>query len=397
MRYIGIDIGKEKHAIAALTSSGEIELKPKTFREDEEGYAKLRPWLGEPEQALVGLEATGHYWKNLVATLLAWGFGVVLINPLRTRRFAQEDLLRAKTDALDALSIARFLSQKRPTASRLPDELTQELRELVRLRDRLVQDTGDRVRQLHRAVDLGFPEFTRFIKDLSSQKATALLSRYPTAKAFTAAPIRKIANLRYDGHHAVGRELAEAIVDRAKRSVGAHHGEPYQLQVQYFCEDIDILRKRLKRLQQRIDGVVEQHDIAQLLTTIDGIGSTTAARLIATLGDPAEFASAKALGAYVGVVPAIRHSGKSTPSRAHCSPFGAAKLRHKLWMPTMTAVRKNPYLKPHYEALIAKGKPPKLALIACMRRLVGLVYAVAKRRAPFLPPAEFRLTHLTAS
>lgn len=53
-------------------------------------------------------------------------------------------------------------------------------------------------------------------------------------------------------------------------------------------------------------------------------------------------------------------------------------------MPTITAVRKNPYLKHHYGALLAKGKPPKLALIACMRRLLGLVYAVAKRRTPFV-------------
>lgn len=385
MRYIGIDIGKEKHAIAIVGASGEVVLKPKAFREDEEGYERLRQWLGKPEDALVGLEATGHYWKNLVATLLARGFDVVLINPLRTRRFAEEDLLRAKTDSVDAMSIARFLSEKRPKASRLPDGLTAELRELVLLRDRLVQDMGDRVRQLHRAVDLGFPEFTRFVKDLSSRKATTLLSAYPTAEAFAAASIREVANLSYGSHHNVGRELATAIVDRAKRSVGAHHGEPYKLQIRYFCEDIDTLRERIRRLDSRIGGAVESHGLAELLTTIDGIGPNTAARLIAVLGDPADFGSAKAIGAYVGVVPGIRHSGKRTPARAPCSPFGAAKLRHKLWMPTLVAVRHNAYLKAHYEALIARGKRPKVALIACMRRLLGLVYAVAKRRTPFAP------------
>lgn len=385
MRYIGIDIGKAKHAIAIVETSGEIKLKAKTFKENKEGYDKLRGWIGEPEDAVVGLEATGHYWKNLAASLLCWGFGVVLINPLRTRRFAEEDMLRAKTDAVDALSIARFLSEKRPAASRVPDELTAELRELVHLRDRLLQDLGDRVRQLHRAVDLVFPEFTLFVKDLSSGKATKLLSTYPTAKAFAAAGVRELGNLKYGSRHTIGRKLAKDIVDRAKCSVGAHHGEPYQLQVGYFCEDIDTLRARLKRLEARIDAVVEKHDIAGLLTTIGGIGPTTAARLIATLGDPADFASPGALGAFVGVVPGIRHSGKRTPARARCSPFGAAKLRHKLWMPTMVAVRKNPYLKHHYDALIARGKQPKVALIACMRRLLGLVYAVAKRRSPFVP------------
>lgn len=385
MRYIGIDIGKEKHAIAVVGTEGEVLLKPKTFAEDEDGYGKLDRWLGEPEEALVGLEATGHYWKNLAALLVARGFAVVLINPLRTRRFAEEDLLRAKTDHIDAKSIARFLSEKRPKASRLPAEATEELREMVRLRDRFMQDLGDRKRQLHRALDLSFPEFRRLVADVGSSKATTLLRHYPTAEAFAEAREGELANLRYGGRYTVGRDLAAALIARAKVSVGAHHGEPYRFQVQCFCEDIEQLRERLGRLEKRIGNAVDSHDLAGLLTTIDGIGPTTAARLIATLGDLSDFRSAKALSAYVGVAPIVRHSGKRTPLRAGTGPLGAAKLRHKLYMPTLRAIQSNAYIGAHYEALLAKGKPKKLAIIACMRRLLGLVFAVARRRTPFVP------------
>jgi hypothetical protein len=52
------------------------------------------------------------------------------------------------------------------------------------LRERLVQDFGDRVRELHRLVDLAFPEFTRQVRDLGSQLATAILAAQPTAHAF---------------------------------------------------------------------------------------------------------------------------------------------------------------------------------------------------------------------
>ncbi|MFW1411011.1 IS110 family transposase, partial [Vibrio parahaemolyticus] len=52
--------------------------------------------------ALVALEATGHYWRNLYADLVADGHTAVLLNPLRTRRFAEEDLERTKTDTIDA-------------------------------------------------------------------------------------------------------------------------------------------------------------------------------------------------------------------------------------------------------------------------------------------------------
>jgi hypothetical protein len=73
-------------------------------------------------------------------------------------------------------------------------------------RDRLRQDFGDRVRQLHRLVDLGFPEFTRQVRDLGSELATGLLREYPTAAGFHGVPVRRVAALRYDGRHKVGDE-----------------------------------------------------------------------------------------------------------------------------------------------------------------------------------------------
>lgn len=384
MRYFGIDVAKKKHAIAGVSDEGTVLLKARTFAEDAEGYAKLRTWLGDAADVVVGLEATGHYWKNLVATLLADGYTVVLINPLRTKRFTEEEMLRAKTDAIDARAIARFLAEKKPQGSRLPDEVTTALRELVHLRDRLVQDLGDRVRQLHRAVDLGFPEFTSLVKDLASARATCLLSRYPTAKAFANARVGAIANLRYDGRHTIGRELAEAIVERAKISVGAHHSDPYQMQVEFFCEDIDAFRKRIKRLEGRIDSTLEGHEVAKLLTSIDGIGPNTAARIVATLGDPADFDSPKALAAFVGVAPGTRHSGNRRPRRAALSKLGAAQLRRMLWMPTLRAIQSNPLIAAYYARLVERGKPPKVAIIAAMRKLLTLVYAIAKRRTPFI-------------
>jgi transposase len=105
---------------------------------------------------LLALEATGHYWRNLFVALLAKGYAVAVLNPLRTRRFAEEELQRTKTDAIDALGIARLAAQKRPPAAELPDSATEELRELARLRERLAEDFASRLRQLHRAVDLAF-------------------------------------------------------------------------------------------------------------------------------------------------------------------------------------------------------------------------------------------------
>lgn len=385
MRFVGIDIAAEAHTVAIVAADGTVLTKPVRIAEAQDGYATLRDLLGAPGDVLIVCEATGHYWQNLFAMLVAEGFAVALVNPLQTHHFASTELARTKTDALDALGLARFAAEKRPAPTRVPDAATQELRELVRLRDRWVQERGDRVRQLHRLIDLGFPEFTQHVRTLDSALATTLLTQYPTAAAFRTAKPGRVAALCYDERRTVGRQLATRLITAAATSVGQHHGPAYQLQVRSLCEDITLLRHRLCQLEADIEATLRGHEVGRLLTTIDGIGTQTAARLVAELGDPAEFRDAAALAAYVGVVPALRHSGKRTPARAAIAPLGHARLRAALWMPTLVAVQCNPWLRAFYQRLRASGKLPKVALIAAMRKLLAAVYSVARHRRPFVP------------
>ncbi len=385
MRVVGVDIGAETHVVAVVDEDGRTLLKPTPVTEDAQGYARLLELIGEAADSLVVMEATGHYWQNLFAALAAHGFAIALVNPLRTRRFGEEELRRTKTDAIDALGLAHFGRQKRPQPTRLPDRATEELRELVHLRDRLVQDIGDRVRQLHRLVDLGFPEFTRHVPDLQSMLATAILRAYPTATAFRGLSVRVLADLRYDGRHRVGEALAAALVAAAAASVGRHHGEPYCLQVRYACEDLDLWRGRLRSVERDIERLLRAHEVGTLLTTIPGIGPQTAARLVARVGDPAAFRSAGALAAFVGVVPGLRQSGKRQSQRAGLHPLGHGRLRAQLWMPTLSAIRFNPWLRAYYERLIARGKVRKVAVVAAMRKLLAAIYSVAKNRRAFVP------------
>jgi transposase len=314
------------------------------------------------------------------------GYAVAVLNPSRTRRFAEEELQRTKTDAIDALGIARFAAQKRPPATQLPDVATEELRVLSRLRDRLQEDFASRLRQLHRAVDLGFPEFTRHVHTLESQLAATILSRYPTAASFRGASVKKLARIVYDGSHKIGEELARTLIEAAAESVGSYHSEPYRLRVKYLCEDLDVLRRRLKDLVRDIERKLDAHEVGKLLTTIDGVGPLTAACLIAELGDPARFRSAGAIASYVGVVPRLRQSGKKRFSGSPTIPFGNARLRKALWMVVLNAVRCNPWLRAYYDRLVSRGKPRKVALVAAMRKLLAAVWSVASNRRPFVSP-----------
>lgn len=385
MRIYGIDIASDVHVVAGVDDEGEVLLKATKIEETGAGHDKLLQLLGDAAGALVVMEATGHYWKNLFARLSTAGYAVAVVNPLAVRRFAESLLTRAKTDAADALLIARFGQAMRPQPAAMRDEQLEELREHVRLRDRWVQDLGDRVRQLHRLVDLGFPELTRHVNDLGSGIATALLMRCPTAAAFRNVKPSTLTKLKYDGRHHVPEDVASALVEAAKHSAGMHHGEAYKIGVTTTCEDIDVLRGRIREADRNVAKLIAASELGALLQTIDGIGPTTAARILAEFGDPSTYRSANAFAAHFGVVPATSHSGKSTPSRAGTAALGDAKLRAKLWMPTLVAVVRNSWLKAFYQRLLATGKPAKVALVASMRKLVTAIYSVAKNRRPFVP------------
>jgi hypothetical protein len=75
---------------------------------------------------------------------------------------------------------------------------------------------------MHRLVDLGFPEFTPYLKDLITALATAILQQYPTAQAFRGLSRKRLAKLTYDGRHQVGTELAKQLIDAAAISVGSN-------------------------------------------------------------------------------------------------------------------------------------------------------------------------------
>jgi transposase len=383
MRFAGIDIGAETHVVAIVDETATPGVKPTPFTEAAEGYVRLLEQLESAADRLVVMEATGHCWQPPCATLAAHGIAVALMTPLRTQRFASEELIRTKTDAIDALGLARFGAQKRPAATRLPDPAPEELRDLVRFRDRLRQDLGDRGRQLHRLADLGFPAFTRYVKTLASALATAILRESPTTHAFHGVSVKRLARLCCDGRHHVGPELAQALPTAAASSVGPHHSAAYRLQVRCLCEDLDLLRRRAT-LERDIERLLKDHEVGTLLTTIEGSGPQTAARLAAKLGDPAAAHRPAAVAAFVGVGPARRQSGKRQPTQGGPTRLGHAALRAMLWTPTLTAVRKNPWLRAYSERLRARGKLPTVALVAAMQTLLIAVYYVATHRQPFI-------------
>ena len=142
------------------------------------------------------------------------------------------------------------------------------------------------------------------------------------------------------------------------------------------AEDKQVHRMMLELVHQRTDLRRDQ----RLLKTIKGIGVKSALSLLASVPELGRVDN-KAAAALIGVAPFVRQSGTmKAPARIH---GGRAAVRSILYMAAVTASRHNPVLRPFYERLIAKGKPPKVALIAVLRRLVVFANAVLRSGQPW--------------
>lgn len=149
------------------------------------------------------------------------------------------------------------------------------------------------------------------------------------------------------------------------------------------------LQKQLKTLDADLAALIRNSplwcDQAALIASVPGIGATTTAILLAELPELGRL-SAKQIAALVGVAPFNRDSGRKQGTRAIYG--GRAPVRTALYMATLVATRYNPVIASFYTRLLAAGKPKKVALTACMRKLIIILNAILRDQQPWNPTLQ---------
>lgn len=137
-----------------------------------------------------------------------------------------------------------------------------------------------------------------------------------------------------------------------------------------------------KAIKKNIDDDPDLRQKRDLIVSIDGIGESTAALILAELGDPLDYDGPRAIVAFAGLNPLIDQSGTHV-GPTPISKTGSPLLRTKLFFPAMVAIKHNPAVKALAERMKAKGKAPKQIICAAMRKLLHLVFGVIKSEQPF--------------
>jgi len=291
------------------------------------GHAALVERLGGLQVHGIVLEASGGYERDVHTALAKSGLQAAIVNAARVRAFARALGLLAKTDRIDAAVLARGAC---PRAALRADPGGA----IMRPSPTALPDTA--------RAELG--ELLAYRRQVVAE----IVARRSQLEHYRAGPLearaqRALAALRAE-RAALGQEIGRAIARDPALA------EPFEL-----------------------------------LTSAPGVGPIGAATLLAELPELGQLDRRQA-ASLAGLAPVPKDSGEQRGKRL--IQGGRAEIRQALYMAVLPGLKANPVIAAIYRGLVARGKPGKVALVACMRRLLVMLNAMLRSRTPWRAASE---------
>lgn len=387
MFWVGVDVAKDFHSAAVRDSLGVQQGDVLDFSNDAAGFASFFQWLFDLDisslDSLICMEATGHYWRNLAASLASAGFSVSVVDPMQIEAFRKAETVRkVKTDKTDALLIADFARFKNLEANYSCLD-TEGLKRLTRYRSHLIHERTQLKNKLSAAIHELFPALPKLLGGISSASFLALVSAYSSPSAILKTDVSVLGELlSVASRGRFGVEKAELLQEFAASNIGPNDDAALAFEVSHLAEMILFYNGKVADLEREISSLVSETD-AKLLQSIPGVGVLGAAVILGEISDPTRFKNAKALMAYSGMDATVRQSGKYEGMAAHMSKRGCSYLRYMLMLCADAARRNDPYFGEYYKSLRARNKHHYVAVSACARKLCGVILTVLKEKRPY--------------
>lgn len=381
MYYIGIDIAKKAHEVCFLDQNGQV-LDGNSFKIPNtlSGVDKLQKMLDKygltPENAQVGMEATGHYWLVLYSWLFEKGFDIKVINPIVTDALRNMRVRKVKNDRIDAEIVAKVILFGEYQETAIADGDTLALRQLCRFRLWQVHTESDLKRKIIALLDQVFPEYSNLFSNIFGMTSKELLLQYTTPEEIASLSAQKLTLLlNKSSKGRFGQEKAMEIRAVAQGSMGIRIAtDAFAFQIRQMVEQLEFIEQQTALLDQQIESYMLK--LNSPVTSIPGIGSIYGAVILSELGDIHRFPSAKQIVSFAGLDVQVKESGEFIGTQTHISKRGSPYLRRALWGAAFVASWSDPQLRDYYQHLRAKGKPHRVAVCAVARKLCYIIFAV---------------------
>ena len=391
---VGIDTARYGHRVSFFRPDRLPAAKPLTVLENQTGYRALQERLQQlhrqhPQAHFhVRIDAAGQYAVNLDQFLRGLDLPITLSigEPKRNKDYQKAHFPKRTTDDTESQAMARFAVVEQPAASPGMAPAMVLLREVAGRLQAKVKQSTQAINRLHNLLARVFPELATLTDDVAAAWVLRLLDKYPSAERIAQARLQTLEKIPY-----LSQELAQQVQLVAQQSVASLRGDVAEALIRDLVAQVRHCQQAEQNMRQLLN-----HAFADLppsghlqIETIPGIGTATAAVLVAKIVDIDRFATPDDLVGYFGVFPEEDSSG--VDKHGQPLPLGTLRMsrkgndlvRHYLWNAARSAIRHNPAIRALYRRLKAKGTRGDVAIGHCMRKLLHLVFAVWKTNRPF--------------
>ena len=340
---------------------GKVTTVVKTFQTTTQELMALSDWLSAEGCTHIAMEATGVYWKPVWHILSDGEFQLVLANAAHVK-----NLPGRKTDVNDATWLADLMAHGLIRASFVPDEPTQQMRDMLRTRKQFVRERSSHTQRIQKTLEdanIKLDSVTSDIVGLSGRRMIeAIIAGQTDTESLTALADRRI--------HATKAELEAALRGR----VTAHH----RFMLQLHLDHLDAVNAVIARIDKEVDGQVKPFRVAiEMLTTIPGVSSLAAEVLVSEIGiEMSRFKTEGHLISWAGLCP--RNDESAGKRRSNRMKKGAPWLKTTLIQCAWAASRtKGSYLQAQY-LRIRSRRGPKKAIGAVAASMLTAAYHMLK-------------------
>ena len=386
--FCGLDVGKSVHHACALDQAGN-RLHDKPLPNDETALTEVFTRLTAHGRVLVVVDQPASIGALAVAVARSLGIEVAYLPGLAMRRIADLHPGQGKTDARDAHVIADAARTMPHTLRRVgtDDETLAELTVLAGYDDDLAAQSTRLTNRLRDAMLHVHPALERLLGlRMDRGGVLDLLAAAPTPQA--------LRDLGEDGITAAMRarspRLAKTLPTKIlaaldTQTVVVPGTTAFGRVIGGVAAQLREVRTERDTLAAELEELLEAHPLAEVLTSMPGLGFRTALKILTIVGDGATFPTAGHLAAYAGLAPVTRRSGTSIKGETR-SQRGNHALKSALFLSAFASLA-DPTSRAYYDRKRAAGKRHNAALICLARRRTDVIYAMLRDRRPYAQPS----------
>ena len=384
--YCGVDVGKSEHHACALDRAGK-RVYDKALPNDQDALTRVLTRLRALGQVLVVIDQPASIGALVIAVARHLGLDVAYLPGLAMRRIADLYPGEGKTDARDAFIIADGARTMPHTLLRVgtDDETLAELSVLAGYDDDLASESTRLTNRLRDALLHVHPALERLLgKYFNRIGVLDLLAIAPTPTALAGLDTTTMSEVMRPGSPRLATTLPAKIhAALAEQTVIIPGTAAFGTVIAGVATALRDTHTRRTELAAELEARLEAHPLAQVLTSMPGIGLRTAIKILTIVGDGSAFPTAGHLAAYAGLAPVTRRSGTSIKGETR-SQRGNHALKSALFLSAFASLH-DPASRAYYDRKRAAGKRHNAALICLARRRVDVLFAMLRDRQPYHP------------